>query len=277
MNNLKILFSFLVISIILLQSCSIEKRRYTTGYHLQWNNNKITILPQKNDATIAQIKKENKEIKDTSLSNSNANINSLTASSEKKAILIISSDSIKCDTIIMKDGTEVKAKVLEVTPTEVKYKFCNNISGPLYVAYRYNLSYIKYANGTMDSFMSEHPPLANQPTNRYNVPNNPNNGGTVNGNNNHYPMDNYAMSEYVRKTSLGALICGIVSIFIPYLGVIAAIFAIVLGNKCMKLIRGYPQNLWMYSRRSMTAQIIGWIVLAIYLLVIIALLIALGI
>ena len=264
MNNFKFLLSFFTASIIILQSCSVEKRHYSNGYHIEWKK----VGNSKNNASITeeQIQK------------------SLTASIEKKKnIVVLSSDSIKCDTIIMKDGTEVKAKVLEVTPTEIKYKFCNNIDGPLYIAYRYNLSYVKYANGTMDSFVDEHPPLVNYPANRNNIPN-PNNGDynqnnrtAVNGNDTRYSIDNFAISEYVRKISLGSLICGIVSLFIPYVGLLAAIAAIILGTKSMLLIRKYPQNLWMYGRRAMAGQIIGWIVAIIYLLVIIAILAALHI
>ncbi len=271
MNRLKFHFSFLIVSILVLQSCSLEKRRYTSGYHLQW-------------------KKGTSELRTkTEVSNNpTKTFNTITASSEKKkGIILLTPDSIACDTLIMKNGTEIKVKVLEVTPTEVKYKYCSNINGPLYVAYRYNISYVKYANGTMDSFVNEHPPVVNgnnggnRPNNgNYNPGNggyNQNNGGAFNGNNNRYSMDNYAVNEYVRKMSLWSLICGIVSIFIPYVGFLIAIAAIILGTKSMRLIRKDPQNLWMYGRRAMAGQIIGWIVAAIYLLVIIGVLIALGI
>jgi len=280
---MKYLTCSIVLLAFILQSCSVEKRHYTSGYHLQWKNSKGTISLPKNETNIVTSTKEDRNkshLQDAGVI-TNTSFSSFTASSEKKkGIVLLTNDPTGCDTLIMKNGTEVKAKVLEVTPTEIKYKFCNNIDGPLYVAYRYNLSYIKYANGTMDSFVNEHPPVApsdNRNNSSYRGGYNQNNGGAFNGNNNHYPMDNYATSEYVRKASLGSLICGIASIFIPYLGVIAAIFAIVLGNKSMKFVRRDPENLWMYGRRAMAGQIIGWIVIAIYLLIFVALLISLGI
>jgi hypothetical protein len=266
MNRLKFLFSFLILSLTLLQSCSIEKRHYTSGYHIEW-------------------KKGNSEGKVQYTEPQTQN--SLTASSEKKkAMVVLSSDSIKCDTLIMKDGTEVKAKVLEVTPTEVKYKFCNNINGPLYVAYRYNLSYIKYANGTMDSFVNEHPPVT-PPSNRnnggynnqYRGGNNQNNNGAAfNGNNNRYDMDNYATSEYVRKTSTASLILGIVSIPLLDIGIgfITAIIAIVLAKKCLRLIKQNPEHLWMYSKRATAGLVLGWVVIGMVLLILLFLLLLLA-
>ena len=281
MSVLKHIIYGLIFVVLLFQSCSVEKRHYTSGYHLQWKNNK-------SNASVAQTKKGNKEIKDTPLSNPNTDINSLTASAEnKKGIVLLTPDSVRCDTLIMRDGTEIKAKVMEITPTEIKYKFCNNIDGPMHIIHRYNASYIKYANGTMDSFVNEHPSV-NQQGNRNN--NNYNNG-TYNKNNGYYGQNNggynqnnapysgagYAVNEWVRKNAMASLILGILSFFLYFLGIISAIFAIVLGYKCLKLIKQDPENLWMYSKRATAGVILGWIVLALYLIILIALIAALSV
>ena len=35
-----------------------------------------------------------------------------------------------CDLIYLQDGNEISAKVSEITDTDVKYKKCNNLTGP---------------------------------------------------------------------------------------------------------------------------------------------------
>jgi hypothetical protein len=258
MNRLKFHFSFLIVSILVLQSCSLEKRRYTSGYHLQW-------------------KKGTSELRTkTEVSNNpTKTFNTITASSEKKkGIILLTPDSIACDTLIMKNGTEIKVKVLEVTPTEVKYKYCSNINGPLYVAYRYNISYVKYANGTMDSFVNEHPPVVNK-----SFGNNQTHNGGYNQNSgvsNRNPIENYAVNEYVKNTSLAVLILGIVSIPLSFIfvGIITAIIAVALGKKCMRLINQDP-SLFIYSQRNTIGFVLGWIVVGLALLAILIGLIAL--
>ena len=52
------------------------------------------------------------------------------------------------DLITKKDGTEIQAKVLEVTPVEVKFKRFDNQAGPLFTILRTDIYMIKYENGT---------------------------------------------------------------------------------------------------------------------------------
>lgn len=54
------------------------------------------------------------------------------------------------DTIVLKNGTEIKAKVLEVSPGQIKYRRQDNLDGPLYTAGTADVLLINYANGTKD-------------------------------------------------------------------------------------------------------------------------------
>jgi len=56
------------------------------------------------------------------------------------------------DVITKKDGTDIQAKVLEVTTTEVKYQKFDNQTGPTYVLLKTELLMIRYENGTKDIF-----------------------------------------------------------------------------------------------------------------------------
>lgn len=57
-----------------------------------------------------------------------------------------------CDNVIMKDGQEISAKVLEITDDIVKIKKCENLNGPTYKIDKSSILMIRYANGTKDIF-----------------------------------------------------------------------------------------------------------------------------
>jgi len=78
----------------------------------------------------------------------------------KKIILPLAAQIVGCylfsqDVILLKNGAELKAKVLEVLPDVVKYKKWDNQDGPSYSESRTNIIMIKYQNGTKDIFNSE--------------------------------------------------------------------------------------------------------------------------
>ena len=56
----------------------------------------------------------------------------------------------ECDNIILKDGKEISAKVLEVTPDLIKYKKCDNLEGPLFSINKSDVIMIRYSDGTKD-------------------------------------------------------------------------------------------------------------------------------
>ncbi len=56
------------------------------------------------------------------------------------------------DLIIKKNGDEIKAKVLEVALTIIKYKKFENINGPTFEILKSEIFMIKYENGTKDVF-----------------------------------------------------------------------------------------------------------------------------
>ena len=59
------------------------------------------------------------------------------------------------DVITKTDGEEVKAKVLEVTQSEIKYKKFDNPNGPTFTIFKKEVFMIKYGNGSKDVFNSE--------------------------------------------------------------------------------------------------------------------------
>jgi hypothetical protein len=56
------------------------------------------------------------------------------------------------DVIIKTNGEEIKAKIIEVQQTEVKYKQHDNLDGPLFSITKSEVLLIKYENGSKDVF-----------------------------------------------------------------------------------------------------------------------------
>jgi hypothetical protein len=56
------------------------------------------------------------------------------------------------DLIILQNGSDVQAKVLEVTSDEVKYKLTANLDGPVYVLPKSKIFMIKYESGVKEVF-----------------------------------------------------------------------------------------------------------------------------
>lgn len=65
------------------------------------------------------------------------------------------------DNIILKNGDEIAAKVLEVTTDQIKYKKWENQEGPTYTSAKSDIFMIKYKNGTKDVFNTTSPSNSN--------------------------------------------------------------------------------------------------------------------
>jgi hypothetical protein len=162
----------------------IQKRKYTKGYHLQnrleINRNNKTIANVNynkiGNLVVDQIMNSNhnsiyQEIDLTSLKeikfSKNDEIEQLIKTYVKNKPLEVSNHKISkvsklviknknrvnslitdCDELIMMDGTEISAKILEITLDEIKYKNCDNPEGPIFTKSLSSVFKIKYSNGT---------------------------------------------------------------------------------------------------------------------------------
>lgn len=74
----------------------------------------------------------------------------------KKALFILmcfmASYAMAQDVIVMRDGTSILSKVLEITSTEVKYKKYSNLDGPTFSVLKTEVLVINYENGEKESF-----------------------------------------------------------------------------------------------------------------------------
>ena len=67
-------------------------------------------------------------------------------------LLFSTNQGIAQDVIVLRNGDEIKAKILEIKQIEITYKNWANIDGPTYTKSKAEIFMIKYSNGTKDVF-----------------------------------------------------------------------------------------------------------------------------
>ena len=182
------------LSLLIILSCSsssnvvskriIQKHKYTKGYKIIKNQNlsfKNLLYKSKKENKNTT---ENKKIKfidvESTLIASNKNSTFFRSESSKKLIpennILITSNKnhkslkkyfklfqkktsvlnalLDCDLIIMRNGSEIRAKILEITQVELKYKNCNNLEGPTFTKSLSDIFKIKYTNGSVELIKS---------------------------------------------------------------------------------------------------------------------------
>jgi hypothetical protein len=124
-----------------------------------------------------------------------------------------------CDTIVLSSGSVLLGKVEEIGQTEIKYRKCDNLNGPLISILKSDIRLIKYSNGTHDSIASDKPiPIGNPDVFTRQT-----------------PVNAPAKTEGL---AIAGFISGIVGLFVAGipLGTIAVVFGAISINK----IRNYP-------------------------------------
>jgi hypothetical protein len=232
-----------ILPLIILISCSVQKRKYQKGFYV--SNHKQQKHVQKNVSGKQKKETENDNLisKTNTLQTYNSLDIDLSASLNNKTIslakvhlpLLTNENDSLCDILVLKNGDEVKAKVLEISPIEIKYKKCTMPEGPLYVVKKSDVFMIKYANGTKEVIKSEAAESNNTPTNNYNGP---------------LKMHSYAILAFVFSL-LGFITYGLLSIL-----------AIIFANMAIKKIRQEP-NIYNGEPLAKAAKIIGIIMLTI--------------
>ena len=157
-----------------LTSHGIHKRKYNAGWYVPFLGKNSTIETALN--TPSKIK-----VHEHVYENPSADASELSASSDNEVLLSESPPLVTlhtkksvqkrqvkpiedCEFLVLKNGKEIHAKVLEVGVKEIKYKLCDNQTGPVFVANKSDVFMIKYPNGTntVISEIESEPSLANR-------------------------------------------------------------------------------------------------------------------
>ena len=177
---MKIKIPFIVLlSLLVINSCSIEKRVHMSGYHTEWLNQKDVLANKLSSIQLkGKYKKNKKRIDKIAINDLETSLNAATipivkvpklstllrkkAKINRKHLSKISrknknSTSFNqgdCDVLTFKTGEEIEVKVLEIGQSEIKYKKCNNQNGPTISVNKSDVFTIKYSNGTKDVITS---------------------------------------------------------------------------------------------------------------------------
>jgi hypothetical protein len=231
-------YCWLIFCFIVLTACSVQKRKYQKGFYVDWkkNSSQPAVVKQsgkplpESETAQQEVASQSRQSSDDAVATGNTQIpeNIL-----KKPNLLLA----ECDDLIFKDGTEMKVRVIEINPYEVKYRKCDFPEGPVYSSKRADLFMIRYANGTKEVFSSAPPGAPAQ-----------------------YPTR--ILPPETHPYAIAALVCGLVGIW-PLTG-LASIAAIVFGSIALREIRANPR---LYKGEGMAhaGRVLGIVVLALVL------------
>ena len=234
---MKIKKIILLLPILFLFNCSLQKRKYQSGYFLSWNKNNLSIAKNEKQKEFNVQKKEIK-FKDISFEKD------ITTSANNK-ITKIFNNTIKnnlafpdsCDQIIYKDGTEINAKVTEINTSEIRYKRCDFIDGPTFVEKQNKVFMIKYSNGESEMFKTEK-------ADEYN------NGKII--------YDSQKINDKDKETnpfSKASLICSILGVY-PLI-ILGSILGLIFGAIAKNEIKSEPNK---YNKKSENFAVAGVII-----------------
>jgi hypothetical protein len=244
----------------LFYSCAVQKRKYQKGYHVVWHKAQNHTDRQKKVVSknkTSQIEDPQKTVQSTKQISEPApdlvsSADPHLSFAELKRQNHLNKKDEPCDEIIFRDGTESKAKVIEITPTEIKYKKCDNLEGPTYIAKKAEVFMIKYANGSREVFKET---VADETK-------------TQKKNKN---VDKSKLR--FQPFAILSLVFGILS-FILYFTIIFGPLAIVFGNIALRKIEAQPE---IYKGESMATagKTLGIVFLSIIGLIVLIAIIAL--
>lgn len=242
-------FSFILI-LISFSSCSIKKRSYRKGYHIDWVFNK-TKQPEvfRKCPTDHPLNQQSAEIvKEITPRNiicapQNTFANSVFASGKAGSTGIfrikpITPDSC-ADMIYLKDGTEFSATIIELTEEKVRYRRCDKNQNEIQETKKGKILMIRFSNGKVESYNEETFELKNPPV---------------------HPLAIFSFTTAILSILL--LIIGLVYPVILLVALASAIVSLVSGAKARKKIMS---NVGEYKglRLIRAARVLGWITLII--------------
>ena len=226
--------------------CHVMKRTYRNGYYIAWNKKAAHL---KNDNSL---KNENSELNEIVNYTEPVLSEPVLASTEnvippiekKKLGEVVMQPSDTCgDVITLQNGDEILAKVLEVNQTDIKYKKCNNLDGPLMVESVDNVFMIKYVNGSKDVFNKTAKPKVDSPK-----------------------KENASSGE--KKYNKAAVTSFIFSLFFIFYG-ISCIFSLIFAIKALRQMKKEPGK-YKGKAFAMVGLIVSAVVLALILLILVS-------
>lgn len=242
-NIYQLVFIFAAL-VLVLSSCSLQKRLYMNGYHVQWR-----VEGDESDLAKQDISEELEKVPLVAADESNGFTASLIGDDKfiplkQPAIIngrMLANPTVQlleeCDVIVKKDGVEISAKVMETSSDLVKYKDCDNQQGPLFILELSEIAKIKYADGTSEIFFSKSKEESDRDS---------------------------RMQEEVKKLAESSYLLGILS-FIPFYGIFAGIIAIIKGMNALEKYSHIGMNDPYVKKRAKMGKVLGTIATVLWI------------
>lgn len=145
-------FSLYFLILLILASCSIQKRVYLKGYNItQTSRSHFFKKKEMNSEKVRFDSRNNDKVEYLTYQNSqlNASLNQGIVLDQNSFTFYSKYDPLdSCDIIILKkNAEEIKAKVIEITATSIKYKKCGDPNGKVFLLKKSDAFMVKYPNG----------------------------------------------------------------------------------------------------------------------------------
>lgn len=207
--------SFVIIAIsilIVVSSCSVQKRLYRPGYSVNWKNREKLSDFQTNNQPIDS-KTVSTQVNASTVESQVELRASLQPSIEpiKKATqeLIDSNepeDSTDCDIIILENGTELSVKIKEIGTEEITYTQCESDTNTILSVKIEDVSQVKINKNSVES--------------------------------NSRPQTKEHASPKIESFAIASLVCSILPFIVPLGGLLGIIFGVISLNR----IRNFPDK-----------------------------------
>ena len=156
---MKQLLALLVITACLIQSCAVQKRHYRNGYDITFKTSKKNSA-KKNDVSSLYRIETPQALVQTNIQTNRALVASANQDLRNVVLAttqITNQNDESCDVIYFRNNKVVSAKVVEINSTDIKYKRCDNLDGPLIVVDKNSVKSILYKNGDTETFTESYP------------------------------------------------------------------------------------------------------------------------
>jgi hypothetical protein len=235
---------------LLASSCSVQERHYRKGLTIRWRSQGKHVAKQsscKEQTALQALVPRTMTEGEVQRQGPEASANGAPAFhfNRKSSAPVSAPDS--CDEIFLRSGEKIRAKVVEIDRSLVKYKKCDLPGGPLYSTYRSGVTVIIYANGSHETFTVTAP-----------VPEEVHSGKGK--------TQRYDDPAAVKKDAVISFLLGLLGFVIVYYG---SVHAIVLGRRVLRIMNANPGK---YEGRgfAVAGLVLGILKLALLMLFILA-------
>jgi len=157
--RIKVISAIFILILSGITSCTVEKRIYRKGYYVNRHKelsvqDKPALVQSKTFQAEGTAKKDPVLVSKGETLEAGIQPAMVNLRAPQRATLFTTDCE---DLLTLRNGEEVKVKVIEISQTEIKYKRCDTPDGPLISVYKSDVFMIKYANGTKEVF-KEAPP-----------------------------------------------------------------------------------------------------------------------